>query len=164
VRGLRVDDGIGVVGDHPLDLRRRDVGVLTAEEQESRAARPPQVSGDAAAVEADRGVEPATVQRCGPREAPTHAEPRHADPGGAELSQRAGGGRHIGEGLFGHERTDQRGEVGGLGAAAAEEEVRGDGRVALPGQSLADPQELRADAPALVDHDDPGPGARDVGE
>ena len=77
---------------------------------------------------------------------------------GAQAPQRVGGCRHIGQELFGYECAHQRREVSRLGAAAAEEEVGSDGPVAFGRQPLAHPQELGADAAALMDDDDAGPG------
>jgi hypothetical protein len=80
--------------------------------------------------------------------------------GGTEAAQGVGSQCHIGQDLFGHEGTHQRCEVAGLGATAAEEEVRGDGPVAFGRQTLAHPEELGADAPALMDDDDTRPRPR----
>ena len=65
--------------------------------------------------------------------------------------------------VVGRDRADDRPEVGRVDAVGAGEEVGGDHPEALPGQALAEPDELGGHAVALVDDDDAGAGRRRVG-
>ena len=142
VAGAGVDQGVGVVRLDGGDVRHRNIGIVVTEEQQRRAVGRAELACDAGAVEAHRGVEQRHRDRGAVGEHATHAEAGHADlrcaegaKVGGRLAEIGGRGRWI-------ERSHEGAEVGGAGAAGAEEEVRSHCRVALGRQPLAHPQEL----------------------
>jgi len=166
VVGTRVHDHrVAVVGLHLLDVLHRDVGVLTAEEHERRARGLAELARDAAPVERHCGGDPevAGPDRGAVGEPPAHAEPGDADGGGAVAAQRVGGRGEVGLQVRGGDRPDHRPEVVGVDVVRAGEEVGGDDAVALVGEALAEAQELRGHAVALVDDDDAGAASVGVG-
>ena len=155
VAGVGIHDGVGMGGRYLLDVGARYVGIVTAEEQQSRAFGLAQVRDDPRAVEADGGVEAPTVAGRVLREPAPHTEPSDSEPLNAQGPQHGGGHPDIAEHLI-HLQSARLVAVvllGGLTASTEEEVGRRNG-VSLGGWTFTEAQQLDAHAIALVDHDD----------